>query len=483
MGIFTVIKRSLGLGEESYDELFNAEDATVVPRRHQDIEPVQDGEQQEAAPQVPVEEELTIPVDVIFTHVVKTFNESLPGFLARSVDEEAQRRALRELLDEDVKRYLADLQSRALDACNRRWERDRQSLNAQISSLTASHKSIEDNLAEKTKAVLSAERQRRAVNERVRDLENQIARLEAEKEQYELENRSLLNKMRMMGVTGEAPAGTDEDAAKEVQELKGALETANALVAELKSKEEESAHALEVIQEQLRASHTANEELQEAVKTLQLKSDMSDSMFSDLNERAAAAGQEVSQRQEQVEKLAAQLQEAVRELDETRAERDELARQLEDANENLTIAAEIATQVEHLKKMQESKTSVINELNIEIKKRDDRINALEAQEKSLRSTIESNLRESAATIEQLNEQLKEAAAVQNEKTSKRRKTSQSKISAIADDLDNTDWLVSTPPAGTSIKTSGVSDEEFGYQEPQRKNTPGNSSQMSLFESM
>ena len=204
---------------------------------------------------------------------------------------------------------------------------------------------------------------------------------------------------------------------------------------------------------------------------------MTDVMLNDLNSRASNSAKDVKQRDAEIESLKEKLKESV-----LRA--GYLQSQLEEAQSNLEIAASIQDEVERIQETITKKNNQINELNTELRRRDDRINALEAEENSLRKTIESNLMSQAESEKSLREEiarLEQQVSVSGTKEKTRTKRKQAmKISAIDEDLDNTDWLVATPPAGTSAKTSGVSDAEFGYQEPQRKTPPENSAQMSLW---
>lgn len=493
MGLLDSFKKALGLApdiDNEYDDAYG-EDATVTPLKAV-REAVAENTAQEVIEEVveqPVEAKIEVPVDRIFTTVIEMFNRTLPSFLANSVNPEEQRRQLYDALDTDVRSYLDTVAAKSMDACNRQWEQSRISLNTQINKLKTQLHTVEEAFEEKSKAVLSADRQRRAINERIRDYENQINKLEAEKEQYDLENRSLLNKLRLADVTGGASHGDSTvDAAlqQELDELKKQVSDLTGRNEELSNLNKElNARAMELEQ--------TNSDLKASVTAMEMKSQMSDTMFTDLNERAASASHEVTQRDELILSLRTQLEEAkaaaaagndTEELARLKAEAEaEVARlkaELDEANSNLDIAAEVFEQVERLKEIQEKKNNVINELTREIKKRDDRINALETEERSLRGTIEANIKDHALNIQELNQRIQNLKNNQAaEKTSKRRGKTQ-RITAIDDDIDNTDWLVSTPPEGMSIKTSGVSDDEFGYQEPQRKTPPENASQMSLW---
>lgn len=463
MGFFDKLKQAFGFGGNEYEEeedTFGI-DATVQPRQRRNDDEERDsvpGEenvagQPDAAPEDP---EPSIPLDSIFNTVVEEFNRAMPSFIGSGVNAEAQRSHLYEALDADVKKLLESLRNDATQRCNRRWEKERRALNGDVSAMRDRLRTAEENETEKGKQLLSAERQKRALTERVHDLEAQIANLEAEKDQYELETRSLVNKLRVSNMVNEGVEIPD-------------VTTYEKRIGELTDENN-------VLTERATALEAENKDLSSQLSALKVKSDMADVMLNDLNTRAASSAKDVQARDEQIEALRQQLSEAAEQTDELRSELDE-------ARANLDIAASVQEDVERIRQSIAKKNSQINELNIELRHREDRINALEAEEASLRRTIESNIHNQAAGERELRdeiERLKQQLAATGVKEKNRSKRKATKISAIDEDLDNTDWLVATPPEGTSARTSGVSDAEFGYQEPQRKNPPENSAQMSLW---
>ncbi|MBD5214517.1 MAG: hypothetical protein HDS75_06845, partial [Bacteroidales bacterium] len=229
---------------------------------------------------------------------------------------------------------------------------------------------------------------------------------------------------------------------------------------------------------------------------LRIKDSVSDTMFTDLNDRASAAQSKVKDFETEIAGLREQLTQAREseaymktQLDDAKAEAEIFSHDLEEARANLEMAARIQDEVEKIQDKIEKKNAQIAELTTELKHREDRIMALEKEEDSLRHTIENNIRVQAESEAALNARIAElesriasepAAETLKEMTPHPRRKQSGRISAIDEDLDNTDWLVATPPEGTSAKTPGVSDAEFGYQEPNRKNPPENSAQMSLF---
>lgn len=417
-----------------------------------------------------------IPIDSIFITVVDEFNKAMPSFLASGANCEAQRRHLYEALDADIKQFMQSLNANALECCNRRWERERSRLNNDVASMKERLKRLEESESEKGKQLLSAERQKRAIQERVRDLESQVANLEAEKDQYELETRSLVNKLRVSNLLNEGAEIPDittfenriNELQKELDDRTAAHETAIEQMRDEKTELHSRYMALEA----------TNRDLNEQLNALKIKTDMTDVMLNDLNQRASSAAKEVQQRDAEIALLKESLKEA-----ESRAA--DVQSRLDEAHANLEIAASIQEDVDRVQDAIAKKNQHIAELNLELRRREDRINALEAEEQSLRKTIETNLLNQAQSektlredVERLEQQLASAAPVREKAKGKRRQPP--KISAIDEDLDNTDWLVATPPEGTSARTSGVPDNEFGYQEPSRKNPPENSAQMSLW---
>lgn len=136
----------------------------------------------------------------IFEHVIAVFNESLPDFLQKSVDPERERKMLYEALSDDIKAHLKRLEGSVNDRINESWRSEREKMQAEVKTLTQNAKDIEAKRNELKTQQLSSERQKRAMNERIHDLERRLLASEAEKEQIELENKSMLNKVKVAQV-------------------------------------------------------------------------------------------------------------------------------------------------------------------------------------------------------------------------------------------------------------------------------------------
>lgn len=186
--MFKSIKKAFGFVDD--DELISDDPEAEAPSL-----PAEPTGATESASQQP-----SINADRIFSHVVEVFNASLPGFLKAGANAEAQRRYLYDTLSADIKAHLDSLEAQAREACESRWRNDRDSLNQKVRQIEARSKELEEKKIELSQKQLSADRQKRALSDRVHDLEKQLSKLAADREQYDLENKSLVNKLKVAGV-------------------------------------------------------------------------------------------------------------------------------------------------------------------------------------------------------------------------------------------------------------------------------------------
>lgn len=538
MSFFNGLKKAFGFGEDDLDEEVEGIDARVTPYRRRDeaersqedavgasadasvslSDAARDAAQPHAAEPSALEAPAAVSPDVIFEAVVKIFNEALPQFLGESVDEKRQREYLYRALDGSMKSYLEQVAADARRHCGEQFAAERRSLHQEIETLREKARQEENGLEELKKQQLSAERQKRALSEKVHELEKLTATLQAENEQYMLENKSLLNKIRLTSVTASVAEGDND----ETEALAAKIEELNALVASQKAQNE-------ALQAELEAQKAAAEAAtSEAVKA---ETDA-------LKEAAEKADREAKENMMALDSNRRKLTAVTEQLQTATAEVEHLREQLEEANENLRIVEDLN---EKMKKLEEThlryeaeKRTLRDQLlaqKEELAKRDEekrtydeviamkdnRIRTLEDQAGSLRKTIENNLYEHARTegvlreeIERLNNrryQLKEEkqeasaaepspadtpapadapmvapaedAAKEAKPKSRRGRKPKMKISAIDESITDTDWLVASPPA----KKKGEAEDapEFGYHEPEHRPTPEHPAQMSLWD--
>lgn len=454
--------------------------------------------------------EQTPDPSAIFESVVKIFNESLPDFLRDSVDEQSQREYLYRALDSSLKEYISNLSEQAVRNCDRRYEEERRSMQAEMDSLRKKMQQEETDSSESKKLQLSAERQKRALNERLHDMEKQLATLQAENEQYVLENKSLLNKLRITSVTG-CGADADDALVEKLTELTDQLEN---VTAELTAQKELTAKAERESKENLMALDMNRRKLSEATEAWQRDTSELEKLRSEhgvLLMEHAALKEELSEANDSL-KVVEELNGHLEQLENARKQNESVQRQQKD---------ELLAQSETISRLEKEK----EEYAATMAAKENSIRSLEDLTDSLRKTIENNLYEHAQTESVLRseiERLKLANPAERRKSEpysapatqgitfaaepehadeegpviisgpsasdapegevkrkKRGRKPKVKISAIDESIENTDWLLSTPPVKKKAAEKMV-DNEFGYKEPDRKITPDHPAQMSLF---
>lgn len=239
--------------------------------------------------------------EAIFAQVLSVFNEALPDFIARSVNPAAQRKLLFDSLDQGIKDYLATIAADADNRCEQRWSKEQTQLRADMDALRRKSEQIEIERAELKQRQLSAERQKRALSDRLKDLEKQVESLEAEREQFDLENKSLLNKLKVMSVREPGISETPV----EIDTREGETERMAARIRELE--QERDALNLQLQQASDRAA-------------------MADEIAADLRKRLAVSQKEVDDLQAITEQVAI-VQQAIEERDSTlERQRENIAR-------------------------------------------------------------------------------------------------------------------------------------------------------------
>lgn len=525
MSIFGKFKQALGFSDTEEDYFDGAEDYQPVSTKKESIEKAKNVAPAATSDNV-VDDRLP---HEIFDGVVKLFNESLPDFLKSCVDVEAQRKYIYDSLDAGMKSYLEQVANQAKLKSDGKWKDERAKMQNELAQLKAQSKSMDEQRAEWQKQQLSAERQKRALSERLHDLEKQVATLEAEKEQYDLENKSLLNKLKVSAVVDGDMAEMRQEIADLQARLKEARETdksdnmqalidsANASIeeknneiSELKeqlsklateSKDDANATLVESLNAQIEELTSANNQLTEAVEQLKTKEAIADAMINELNAKASEAIHSLEEKEKQLMSVEntqtdvdAELVELKEKLSLANKELEASREELEEARASMAVIDDIQEQLTKFEDIKKKKDAKIADLQKDNKKYLSKITELENEAVSLKKTIENNLYQQVESEKKLRQEIDELKAkktnapiidLDNDATVAEIKSNSSKkvkISAIDESLDDTDWLVATPPPGTVTRpTPATTDDDFGYQSPARKQTPPeNDAQMSLF---
>lgn len=440
MSIFKTIKRGLGFsGDDDTDDVLYSDTTEATDSTPKSASAA-------AAPTATNVEPLKFDPEnqnKIFDKVVEVFNQSLPTFLAQSVDREAQIKYLRDALDSGVRDYLDSLVAQAKVYCENRWHQTRESMASELDSIKAKAADIEKKSAEIQQKQLSADRQKRALSDRVHDLETQLVKIEAEREQYELENRSLVNRLKVAGVQQEDVDSAHAEIERLNSEIKHLRENPDAA----------SAAEADALKTQIAEMSTAMENMQEEGRVAK-------ELLEDLRKNLAASNKRLAESEKQLGEANDTIEEYNRELDKKMAE----------------VSERMSSDAEKIKSLKNALAA-----------RDSKI-------ESLQQTISENIRKQASREKELQAEIaklkprKAAVAIVADTDDNTVETtapfiSEADLLAVEKSFESEDWFTKNPPAETPSMRQPESDDKFGYQEPRKSRNSEknhNPSQLSLF---
>ncbi len=451
MSFFDKLKQAMGFDGQCDDD-----DEKILnessPKRH--IESMSSDTRQTSKPQAAsdtVDADMKVTADLIFVPVLELFNDQLPSFVRDSVDPATQRKLIYERLDDGIKTHLQTLAAEAHKCASQRFEAEQERLKNEINDLREAEKRAEENGQESNQQRLSAERQKRALAERVRDLEKQVAAFDAEREQYELENKSLVNRLRLLQVS-ENNADADDDTA--------------ATILQLTDRNKELTEENEALAQQNKSLTEANEALTVRCDELKDKNKISDAMINELNAKTSDALHRLADNENAVQRL----EEADQRIKQLSAQCDNLQKryaEAETAAEQGRMAVQAISEIQQeLLKLETAKNkreARISELIDENADKDEQIDLLRAEIRRLNTVIE----EMPAQVAEGNGPYVASRTV---------------IDIADDTIADTDWsLAPNKSSHSGRKRHHDSDDDFGYQEPKRrKSYPDDPAQMSLF---
>lgn len=412
----------------------------------------------------------------LFDALIEQFNQAQPDFVRQCLSTEAQRAYLLNSLSENLRtRMQRALSDRATSAPQPTGETER--MQRRITALESEVKTTEALRQENKKLHLSVERQKRALLDRINDLEAQVAKHHSEKEKFYTEKRN------------PADAALIETSNARVKELEQSVADKEKALSERESTIAEHEAKIAEMEKSIAERDTTiaghrNEMAEQASirEQLEVKIQMSDHMINDLRNQAAAARHEY-------EDTCAQQQLALDQINDRVASFEQVKERLEN-------------------RISELKESLRQE---KARNLDEQISRLNEENASLRHTIENNLYNQANSemklrneIKQLKRQLENSKApsvtaspagtYESKKGSHAEESAVSPHQAIStaeppkpqprrrgrpkkvkidDELDNTDWFSNN---GGGHKE----DPDFGYHEPPRRPSNDNAAQLSLF---
>lgn len=428
MSFIKSIRRSLGINFDSDEEEELPEN--IMPQEPGATVTAQPTEAQYIAgcrPECPADD--TLPADIL-TAVVDLFNSTQPEFVSRCLDTDAQKQYLLERISADVAERIRLAVKRAHDMGLEEWGNTRRDLMEEVENLRQQKQLLEQRREESKGERLSNQRQKRAMAERIHDLESKVNTLEAEKEQLLLENRSMVNRLRVAGVGGEGVV--DPNATAHLLDELEKLRKENAAINDLQQQ-------LNAATEQLTAVTEEKNRLADDIKAQQTDA----KEYAKIRRKAEKAENDL----EKARKQAEQLQSDLLQRDDTiRNLNTRLADALREADR---LASRDAHDMSHLE-------------------------LAEIPDIMPESSITPAITDAPAQTAQKKPRQKRGRRKRSEEAPQPKR-----FSAIDELMDSTDWFDSTPPPRQDKPEKN--DDDFGYKAPPKKTPPADDDkQLSLW---
>ena len=323
------VKRIFGLTDDEMDEQDyvvsdrnSAEDVVTEVKKNNDVEIF--------------DEQGEIP-DGVFDGLIEIVNSNLSPLVLKCIDVEAEKKYLYDALGPRFADFVKATREKSLNAARVEWEKEKYELKSKAEEMKSRCATAEAEMNDMKAMKMSEERQRLALKERIRKLEEQVEAVEAEKEQRLLENKSLLNKLKVANVRG----GDNEEAEREMQALTQQVEDLKQQLAQATANNSVS-DEMKAEVEELKATLT---EKDNAIGEMQAKLEESQQTITKLQEEFAVAGVELVKAQNELNKANADLA---------------------NASENLALLDEIQAQLVLVEEFKKNKEEEIQGLKAQI---------------------------------------------------------------------------------------------------------------------
>lgn len=464
MSFINGLKRAFGFGgsdedeEEENNEEYTAAPPTYAvpvpkPAVHHSEPPRQGSEE---TPADSTEPDNALAGD-LFDAILAVFNDAQPDFVRKCLSTDAQKQYLLDSLNDSLRSRLAAGFPAQNDECGR--------LREEIARLKEGSKNVDSLTNDNRKLRLSLERQKRALLDRINDLESQVVKLNEERERLYTRH----------------PKPDNSRFEEEIARLEGELKTAqDSLAKEVEERRasEEAAEAPAISAEDLEALRKELTRQTEMREQAELKSRMSDEMIKQMNSEVVASRKEMEENRRQM----AEVTEAMVQIQEDMSKFEDVKKRLESRVRDLQSQLDEEREID----------------------RAGRIEKLQQENATLRQTIETNLYNQANSEMRLRKEIKrlkgqieagqiigmdaegEAETVppgmemppNPEAPGTKRRRGRPRKARTDSALSDTDWFVAgEPPADRQPRQPRQEDPDFGYHEP--PHTPGNDNEAQL----
>ena len=411
--------------------------------------------------------------DEIKDKIIDIINASLPEFIKGCVDRDAELKYINEEFGTTFSTYTQNIRQAIEERAKSEWISERMNLEKRLQESGKKAEESTAKMEELRARITSLDRQKIALNERINQYENKVATAEAEREQYHLECKSLMNKLKVASVNEEEinklreentqmlqectslrndiimlrkealnaknnPATSAEDAEK-MAALQQQLETANAEKVQLEQRITEQENA---------AGNVPQPEIAQQLQAEIQK--ISDELYAvqvqliEAQEKNQPLEQEVASLKESLAVAAHSSQETATALAAKDAEITLLKEQINQAGETAKLNDEFAVEFDQMKTDLAAAQQAVAESATVLSTKDNEIEALKAQLENANKAIAEKDAE-AENIQELKALLQQADEI-NTKSSTQLSAKDSEIEALKAQLENANKAIAEKDA-------------------------------------
>ena len=401
--------------------------------------------------------------DEIKDKIIDIINASLPEFIKGCVDRDAELKYINEEFGTTFSTYTQNIRQAIEERAKSEWISERMNLEKRLQESGKKAEESTAKMEELRARITSLDRQKIALNERINQYENKVATAEAEREQYHLECKSLMNKLKVASVNEEEINKLREENTQMLQECTSLRNDIIMLRKEaLNAKNNpatsaEDAEKMAALQQQLETANAEKVQLEQRITELenaagnvpqpeiaqQLQAEIqkiSDELYAaqvqliEAQEKNQPLEQEVASLKESLAVAAHSSQETTTALAAKDAKITLLKEQINQAGETAKLNDEFAVEFDQMKTDLAAAQQAVAESATVLSTKDNEIEALKAQLENANKAIAEKDAE-AENIQELKALLQQADEI-NTKSSTQLSAKDSEIEALKAQLEN-----------------------------------------------
>lgn len=411
--------------------------------------------------------------DEIKDKIIDIINASLPEFIKGCVDRDAELKYINEEFGTTFSTYTQNIRQAIEERAKSEWISERMNLEKRLQESGKKAEESTAKMEELRARITSLDRQKIALNERINQYENKVATAEAEREQYHLECKSLMNKLKVASVNEEEINKLREENTQMLQECTSLRNDVIMLRKEaLNAKNNpatsaEDAEKMAALQQQLETANAEKVQLEQRITELenaagntpqpeiaqQLQAEIqkiSDELYAaqvqliEAQEKNQPLEQEVASLKESLAVAAHSSQETTTALAAKDAEITLLKEQINQAGETAKLNDEFAVEFDQMKTDLAAAQQAVTESATVLSTKDNEIEALKAQLENANKAIAEKDAE-AENIQELKALLQQAEEI-NTKSSTQLSAKDSEIEALKAHLENANKTIAEKEA-------------------------------------